>query len=122
MRTHSKHSFGRGRHHHANHAFRHPLNRSKNSAAATSIGSDLASLYENIQYADGSREERNINEIESEVEDRGDLASLLRVSKKEKKRDRLPNDSGVDMNVDGIEDEEKYEDKKKKGLLGKLGL
>lgn len=79
-------------------------------------------MYDNIQYADGSKEERNSKEIESELESREDLVSPPSASKREKKRERQPNDSGVDMNVDGIEEEEKYEEKKKKGLLGKLGL
>lgn len=123
VRTHSRRSLRHGRQRNANHhILRHPLNRSKNSVGATSIGSDLSGLYDNIQYADGSKEERNSKEIESELESREDLVSPPSASKREKKRERQPNDSGVDMNVDGIEEEEKYEEKKKKGLLGKLGL
>ena len=130
-RTHSKSSFRHAKSH-GSHSLRHPLNRSKYSAGATSIGSDLSSLYDNIQYADGSVEMRGSKEIEKEAETSDDI---LRVPKStpglipgvlggQKKRERLPNDSGVDMAIDVADREssEEYRTEKKKGLRGKFGL
>jgi hypothetical protein len=84
----------------------------------------LSRLYDNIQYADGSKETRDSGVIERDVESREDLVSL---SDEEKKRERLPNDSGVDMNLGISGDKENLEgyetgEKKRKGVFGKLGL
>jgi hypothetical protein len=123
-RTQSKHSLRHGRSHNSTgHSFRHPLNRNKPSTGTTSIGSDLGSMYDSIQYADGSVETRGKGETEKELENREDLISASG-SGMQKKRERLPNDSGVDMNMDigEREDDEGYKTEKKRGVFGKLGL
>lgn len=81
VRTRSRRSFLHGRHSHSR----------KNSKfdSGVSLGS-TAGLYDNVQYADGSTEDRSAKEIEKEVKARDDLvdapASTSLINEGEKKK------------------------------------
>lgn len=87
-------------------------------------------MYDDIQYADGSKETKSRKEIEEETEERDDIVSAPRsiipgLLGGQKRKERMPNDSGVDMGVDsaGRESGGEYRlERKKGGLMGKFGL
>ncbi len=120
-RIHSRRSIGGKQHH----IFRHPLGGSRRSSRlgpGALIGDDLAGFYSNIEYEDGTRETKSKSEIEREVESKESLVS------QDLKRERKPNDSGIDININGNGfGEKKIEDAgfniaDKKGVLKKFGL
>jgi len=120
-RTHSRRSIGPKQYH----TFRNPLGSSRRSSRLSPgalTGDGLAGLYDNIEYEGGTRETRSKSEIERDVESREGLVS------QDLKRERKPNDSGIDMNINGNGFGERkiehagFKIAEKKGVLKKFGL
>jgi hypothetical protein len=97
VRTRSRRSFLHGRHSHSRKGSKHDSGVSLEKTAG---------LYDNIQYADGSSEDRSSKEIEKEVNDRDDLVNA-------------PTNT---ISIEKRDEQGHLEGEGKKGLLRKLNL